>query len=320
MSDRFEQLLASVGDRSFIPHEVEHLLDQSGQHRLSLAPEFPLQISLFHFVTGKVTQKVTWHHRLEFLLPLDGPFEERIGSKKVSLAPGDLLVVDNLQPHQAVDHPQLDTRVIVVTFQPEFVYSLGSPSSDYAFLVPFNSQIHDQPRILLHTATQAPPVYQALQNLIEAYFQGKDQASSQTGCKAWLLVLLHHLVSALATNPNARDPQLKRHQIDATRLQPVFDHIRQHYTRRIPVATAAKMAGLSEAQFARVFRRVAGMTFASYVNHVRLAHAMPLLHNSELTIAEIANQLGYSDQSHFDKRFRQALGKTPSQYRQGAAS
>ena len=52
----------------------------------------------------------------------------------VKLGPGDLLVVDNQKLHHVVDHPRLDTRVIVVSFLPELVYSLGSSSHGYAFL------------------------------------------------------------------------------------------------------------------------------------------------------------------------------------------
>ena len=63
----------------------------------------------------------------------------QMGEQEVELQPGEILVVDNLTLHMTVDFRGFESRVIVVSFLPEFVYSLGSPSHDYFFLLPFIS-------------------------------------------------------------------------------------------------------------------------------------------------------------------------------------
>jgi two-component system response regulator YesN len=65
---------------------------------------------------------------------------------------------------------------------------------------------------------------------------------------------------------------------------------------------------------------VAGMTFVSYVTHVRLAQALRLLKESSLTVAEVATRVGFSDQSYFDRKFRSAFGQTPSGARKNTSS
>ena len=59
------------------------------------------------------------------------------------------------------------------------------------------------------------------------------------------------------------------------------------------------------------------MTLGSYLNQVRMTHAVELLEGTGDTIAAIAFRLGFSDQSHFDRRFRRTFGRTPSEHRAG---
>ena len=75
------------------------------------------------------------------------------------------------------------------------------------------------------------------------------------------------------------------------------------------------MAKMSVPQFIKLFKKVAGTTFVSYVTHVRLARAVRLLKGSSLTIAEVASEVGFTDQSYFDRRFKKAFQRTPRDFR-----
>jgi AraC-like DNA-binding protein len=74
---------------------------------------------------------------------------------------------------------------------------------------------------------------------------------------------------------------------------------------------------MSQPKFMKTFKKVAGMTFVAYLNHARLANGSRLLRETDLTIAEIASDVGFSDQSYFDKRFKRAFGMTPKEFRLG---
>ena len=106
-----------------------------------------------------------------------------------------------------------------------------------------------------------------------------------------------------------------RQQQRSLRLKGLFDHIRLHHAERLSVAAAARLAGMSQSQFMKAFKRVAGMTLVRYVNHVRLSRAARLLQESELSIAQIAAEVGFADQSYFDRRFGREFGRTPSAFR-----
>jgi AraC-like DNA-binding protein/quercetin dioxygenase-like cupin family protein len=310
-----QNLLAIAGRLKFQPHRIAHLLDEKGRHELKLPEGFPFVVSLFHFRAGAITQRLTWHQRLELLVPLDGPLSERMGERVVELQPGDVLVVDHLKPHQVVDVPGLDTRAVIISFLPECVFTPGAPPTDYAFLLPFHRKVEGSPRVVRTSSHRAGEAHDAIARLSAGYFDRRKH-HREAGCKAWLLVLLNVLIQEFRGVEIDRAGLLKRQEQEA-RLKPVFDHVHEHYSGRISLRAAAKMCGMSDGTFGRVFKEVSGMTLGSYLNHVRMTHAVELLEETRESIAAIASRLGFSDQSHFDRRFRRTFGRTPSEHRAG---
>lgn len=84
---------------------------------------------------------------------------------------------------------------------------------------------------------------------------------------------------------------------------------------RLTVAEMAETVGLSESWFANVFKQTTGKTPLQWQLGKRIDLARKLLVESELTIADIAAQLGFSDQAHLTKAFRQIAGETPAAWR-----
>ncbi|MEW9613513.1 AraC family transcriptional regulator [Shinella sp. S4-D37] len=84
---------------------------------------------------------------------------------------------------------------------------------------------------------------------------------------------------------------------------------------RLTVAEMAETVGLSESWFANVFKQTTGKTPLQWQLGKRIDLAQKLLVESDLTIADIAAQLGFSDQAHLTKAFRQIAGETPAAWR-----
>ena len=316
---RFARLLNLCRRLRFEPHDIARQLDERGRYEVELNREFPFLVKLFHYTSRRHTRGATWHERLELFLPLDGPTRFRMGDREVPLAPGDLLVVDHCRLHHVVDFPGFDTRAIVISFLPEFVYSLGSPSHDYTFLLPFYAQREKQPHLLSHGDPAAEPVYAALTSLLERYFAEDAPGLRQAGCKAFFLMLLYQL----ALHCSACDVmkwEFVREQQRALRMKPLFEHITRHYATRLNVADAARLVHMSPSQLMKTFKKVAGMTLVVYLNHVRLSNAARMLKETAKSVAEIACEAGFADQSYFDKQFRRAFGCTPKQFRSGESA
>ncbi|MBB3809950.1 helix-turn-helix domain-containing protein [Pseudochelatococcus contaminans] len=84
---------------------------------------------------------------------------------------------------------------------------------------------------------------------------------------------------------------------------------------RLTVAEMAETVGLSESWFANVFKQTLGKTPQQWQLARRIEAARQLLADTDLTIADIAAQLNFSDQAHLTKAFRQITGETPAAWR-----
>ncbi len=84
---------------------------------------------------------------------------------------------------------------------------------------------------------------------------------------------------------------------------------------RLTVADMAATVGLSESWFSNVFKQTTGKTPLQWQLGKRIDLAKKFLIDSDLTVADIAAQLGFSDQAHLTKVFRQIVGATPAAWR-----
>ncbi len=98
-------------------------------------------------------------------------------------------------------------------------------------------------------------------------------------------------------------------------LARVVDHIRDHLREGLAVADLARLAGLSERQFQRKFRAAFRLSVQQFIVKARIQHAADTLLKSSRTIADIAAEYGFCDQSAFTQQFRQHTGLTPLKYR-----
>ncbi len=310
----WDDFRAACAPLTFEPHDIAAQLDAGGHYVVPLDEEFPFAIRLFHYTSARHTRGSTWHERLELFVPLDDRTLFRMGDQQVDLQPGELLIVDNLKLHHVVDFPGFDTRTVVVSFRPEFVYSLGSPSHDYTFLLPFYSRSDRRARVL--PLPTAPEAAHALHRLVEAWTGEGDVPLRRAACRVFLLELLLELARRFRT-PEPVQWEFLRQQKRSLLLKPLFDHVSLHYPDKLTVRRAAAIVDMSPPQFMKTFKKVAGTTLVAYLNHVRLANGLRLLRETSLSIAEIASTVGFADQSYFDKRFKRAFGQTPRDYRTG---
>lgn len=95
-------------------------------------------------------------------------------------------------------------------------------------------------------------------------------------------------------------------------------YIDAHYADEISVEAVARESGLSESQFRRVFEKVIAKSPVDYITTIRLNAARKLLTTTDKSIAEIAVEVGFFDQSHFIKAFKRERGTTPGKYRREA--
>ena len=98
-------------------------------------------------------------------------------------------------------------------------------------------------------------------------------------------------------------------------LRRVREYVQLHLDESIGLSTLAAVAGLSMHHFAREFKQSAGVTPHHYLIQKRIERAQQILAQTDLSLAEIAYTVGFSDQGHLARHFRALLGATPREFR-----
>lgn len=102
------------------------------------------------------------------------------------------------------------------------------------------------------------------------------------------------------------------------RLLRVLDYVYDNLDGDLSLDTLADVAALSRFHFHRVFTAVTGETLAYFIRRVRLHRAGLELVTTDAPVAEIAAHMGYDNTRSFSRAFRDAFGRTPSEFREHA--
>jgi AraC-like DNA-binding protein len=91
------------------------------------------------------------------------------------------------------------------------------------------------------------------------------------------------------------------------------------YRRPPNFADLAREIGTSQNKLKSVFKQAFGLTMADYCLERRVREAQQLLMEATLTIAQVAERVGYEHQSSFTAAFRNQVGMSPREYRRHRA-
>ena len=98
-------------------------------------------------------------------------------------------------------------------------------------------------------------------------------------------------------------------------LKVVVEYIYEHLDRDLSLDLLAGLVDISPHYFATLFKQSTGTPPHKYITNCRLEKAMTLLRQTGLAIAFICQEVGFKNQSHFTRVFRQHFNITPKAYR-----
>jgi AraC-like DNA-binding protein len=101
----------------------------------------------------------------------------------------------------------------------------------------------------------------------------------------------------------------------AERVHKAFDYLQRELTGDIRLSVIAERLNMSEPGFSRFFKRATGHGFIDLMRKLRIQRACRLLLQSQMSVADICFEVGYSNLSNFNRHFRHEMKQTPSDYR-----
>ncbi|QFU23232.1 AraC family transcriptional regulator [Shewanella eurypsychrophilus] len=188
-------------------------------------------------------------------------------------------------------------------------YQANVMSIPISYVNQITSELNIKEQYFSSPLSWAPDLHQAFlhlhRNLISPYAK-QEQLQIETSLMAFTTELFERYGSVKTLN----------HQQHALSYQQVVDiksqfHDEMHNVFQLDDLAAA--TGLSKFQFLRQFKAATGMTPHAYLKRIRLEYAKKALIKGE-PIIDIAQQVGFFDQSHLNKAFKKAFLITPSHF------
>lgn len=99
-------------------------------------------------------------------------------------------------------------------------------------------------------------------------------------------------------------------------IEKALEYIKQHYKKDISLEEVSRKADMSLYYFSKLFKNVVGENFIDYLTRIRIEAAKELLY-SDMSIKEVALEVGYRDSNYFSRLFKKCVGITPTDFKEG---
>ncbi|HEU0242317.1 MAG TPA: AraC family transcriptional regulator [Candidatus Limnocylindrales bacterium] len=283
-----------------------------------MAPDFPLAV-LEYTVTGDA-DPMHWHDHFEVALVREGRGVFMFGRRALEAEPGDVFLVDNSQPHVALADRGTPLRLLLVLFRPELIAPVGCRELDLGYLAPFRFDEGTSPRVRggSRLATEIARVLLGMEDLDADGCARPGRATAIDPARRQLLDASLRMVLALASSAPgvAATPEATRAAADRReRIRPVLAYVDRHCREGITLDDVAAVAHVSPSRVRHVFKDVTGVSFKEYVTQVRMTEAKRLLLGTELSVADVAGTVSYTNLHQFYKVFARSCGMSPGEYR-----
>jgi AraC family transcriptional regulator len=231
------------------------------------------------------------HENSYFCFVLQGAYTERFGNREATYRPSALTFRASGQTHEDLVHGA-DTRIFVLELSPQWIDRLRAES------LTLKNAFDVSGGALTRVCAR-----------LNREFHKTDSAAN-LAIEGLALELLAEAARHPGTAIGGIPPWLKQAR----------EMIVEHFSETLTLTQIAQVVGVHPVYLATAFRKKFGLTVGEFVRKLRIEHACDELIKGDLTLATIALDAGFVDQSHFSKVFKLQVGTTPANYRRSFRS
>lgn len=123
---------------------------------------------------------------------------------------------------------------------------------------------------------------------------------------------LHHLLASFSHLGQFR---LIKETLEKDPVELSINYMLENLNRKLKLNDIAKAVGLSASHFSRVFTNKTGHSPIDYFIQLKIQQACRMLDNTNLSIAQVATEMGFEDQFYFSRQFKKVMNMSPREYR-----
>lgn len=251
------------------------------------------------------------HTFFEVIYVYDGFCEQTISNNKVKLSTGDVCIIP---PGIMHDISVFDDNSVILnclikksTLHSIFFNFLNNANILSTF---FLNNIYSETGnnyIIFHTGRD----FEIQRGFLYTYWESINQTLYYDQMISYTLLIIFGLLIRLYEK-NVELPIFTK-KTDVQRFA-LLQYIQDHFSKITLDDIAAKFHYTPE-YTSKLIKQTTGFTFTQILQQIRIEKAQVLLHDTNMTIANIANEVGYENTEHFIRTFKNRLHMTPTEYR-----
>lgn len=262
-------------------------------------------ISCFYTDTiGDDLARPTAHFEYEMILITSGRGTAVINHKTYDLVPGSLIFINRLERHNFIITEEPYCRY-VVSISSNFIMSFVR---DAKLLSIFLLRPQDFSHVICPDESTIETILVLFRQMAEEYSFQKEFFTEKSA--ALFLSVLIELYRAMPESF-----PMRAHNNMVTAVLHAQRYVSEHYDRKLTLQEIADLNYLSRHALSLGFKEIVGITFKEYLILFRITEAKKLLATTDLSVAQIAEAVGYINVNNFLKIFKEKEHITPLQYR-----
>ncbi len=250
-----------------------------------------------------------YHKYMELIYVLDGSMCAYIGNKTYNVNKDALIMVYPNEPHA---YSMIKTcRYIVIKLFTDILKTSEQSFHEFEYIFNLNA---DNSRTRLIEDARAIKYY--LKDSLDKFIE--NSYTSELYVRSNIIRVCAYILDMWKKNDEIVPIENTIPRSNLEILKNITDYVKS-VNGSVKTHEAALLANMSDGHFSRIFKSFAGMTFSQYTKNIKCIQAERLLKCTNMSITEIAQELGYATTSHFIEDFKKEKHLSPKRYRTEAA-
>lgn len=262
--------------------------------------ELPVKISLMNMQN----YPIHWHDSIEIIFSLYGKISVIIETGRYEIEAGEIEIINCDEAH-SIKALDANNKVLMLHIDPNFFEKFYNDIRNMFFYT--NSSYYK---------SQEEEKYHVLRRLLSilVYEAVRKQQDYEDHIKDTLVELLYHLINNFHQLIYEKD-DLKENEEQFERYDRIVRYIYNNYKYKISLQDIAKKEFLSSNYLSHEIKNMVGYSFNDFLNLTRVEESIKPLLDTDKTVSEISEELGFSHIRYFNKHFKKHYKCTPFQYR-----
>lgn len=243
------------------------------------------------------------HDEIEFVYVDEGQIDVLIDDKRYVAKQGTTFFINSRIPHSTIAVCDGTSGTLLQFRREDFFDKSIKIMSKY---LPRLAAVGDTPIALFDGQS---PIASAMRNIRDEYDDRND------AYEAFIISGVYSILGHLYRKGVLADMTSFYDTHDLQKLLPVLEYIDDNYGKDLTLDQISSEFGLNPSYFSRMFKKAIGSGFTEYLNFVRICKSEKLLKNTDMSILNIALEVGFSSVSYFNRIFKKIKNCTPTVYR-----